>query len=349
MFNRLAFAVAMAFLFSLLCPAVAGAEDGDPKKIAVVLAVDNYQDTTLPRSLDAGLEQTRQLGLALKASGYEVNLVVSSKANKVDIESLFSNDFAINLEAGDSLFLYISMLAVGGDFDDPYLLPWDVNPSDVMASGVRVDGLMGSIKPGVQVIVVTQTMRQGSLGNVALVGPQSRHWSDQAPNILAVSYLPANTGSEWAGFGQVVAEGLDGLADASGNGEITVAEFQRFVDKRVGEATEDKAHVDVTGNYDPTDVIAMPPVRAVAVLPPAPVVPGKKKGHPNAGWAVIGSGLFFGVASASLYGIGDAYLMEPLEPRDQKAYEAVRASQISTLAVGGVLLATGTGILVFRF
>lgn len=319
------------------------------KKVAVILAIDNYQSTALPRSLDIGLEQALKIGGALKASDYEVRLVIQDGAIKNNLTHLFSVELPAELTKDDALFFYVDCLAVGGDSDTPYLLPWDTNPDDIESSALAVDGLLSSLV-GIPTVVVTRTTRGGSLRDIALIGPMSRHWAEQSQNILALSYLPPKTGQEWSEFGRVVADGLGVSSDTSGDRNVTLAEFRRFVESRVGTATEDRARIDVAGDLDQTMTITT--MSASVLVIPVVATPitsdfsGKK--HPVIGWSLAGSGAALTATSAILYGVGQSYLKDA-NPGDKSTYETVRTFQIGTGLAGGVTTAVGAGFLTIRF
>jgi len=315
------------------------------KKVAVILAIDNYQTTALPRSLDVGLEQTLKIGGALRTSGYEVRIVAQDGATKNSLASLFSSELPTELTKDDSLLLYVDCLAVGGDSDTPYLLPWDTNPNDFEGSALAVDGLLGLL-PRIPIVVVTRTTRNSSLGDIALIGPLSRHWAEQSQNILALSYLPPKTGQEWSEFGRVVVNGLGVSSDTSGDRNVTLAEFRRFVESQVGTATGDRARIDVAGDLDQTTVVATIPQVISSV--PVPTTSRSRERHSVIGWSLAGSGVALAATSAILYGVGQSYL-DDANPGDKSAYETVRTSQIITVWTGGVATAAGAGFLVFRF
>lgn len=337
-FQFLFLVIALVVIFLLyLSPRCAHA-----KSLATMVLVDIYDNQSIPGLPKVESDQAGEVAQALTAADYEVIRLVNP--TKAEVENLFFQTLPVKLARGDTLVVYFAGRGVGGDYNDPYLLPRNTNPDDIEGSGVKVEGLLGSVSQAM-VIVLSNTTQSGGFGKIAFIGPQSRHWADQIPASFVLSVMPLGDDVVWSDFGKVVTNGLGHSADVSNDGNITLAEFRRYLESQIGSVTSDRVRVDVAGNYDPTMVVSTAP-RFIPLPEPSIVV--TRKGHRVLGWSLLGSGATLGAGSAVLYAVGQNKLND-LNPENSSSYETVRSLQIGTSIAGGTLAAAGAGLLIIRF
>jgi len=312
------------------------------KSLAAVILIDTYDNPNIPGLPKTESDQAREVAKALTAANYDVSLL--ENPTKAEVENLFFQVLPVKLAKGDTLVIYLTGRGVGGDFGNPYLLPRNTNPDDIEGSGIKVEGLLGLVSQAT-VIVLTNTTHSGEIDSVAFIGPQSRHFADQVFSSFVLSTVSLNNDMIWSNFGTVVVNGLSHSADISNDGNITLAEFRRYLESQIGLATSDRVRVDVAGNYDPTMVISTAPKAIVLSATPLVVLP---KRHQILGWSLLGSGTVLGAGSAVFYAVGQKQL-DNLNPNNSSLYETTRALQIGTGVAGGFLAAAGTGVVVFRF
>jgi hypothetical protein len=200
--------------------------------------------------------------------------------------------------------------------------------------------LLDQIDPQVKLIVFAKTTHSGALGSVALIGPKPRHWTE---NSFVLSVAPLGPEAVWSDFGTVVISGLSEAADTSGDHQVSLVEFRRFVEGNIAAATNDRVRVDVAGDYDPAMTIVSFP-ESVTIPPP----PGSPRRHPGIGLSFAGAGLAFGAVSVWSYYRGLEQL-EHLTPENSADYQATRAMYFGSIMAGSACVATGLGFLVIRF
>ena len=114
------------FLTSLAClPSLSAVHAQEaPRRFAVVVGVSQAGGSPELALEGAGSDATR-VALALREqAGYtDVRIITDAEATKARILQTFQEDLASVVTEQDTLLVYFVGHGVGGDFDDPYLLP----------------------------------------------------------------------------------------------------------------------------------------------------------------------------------------------------------------------------------
>ncbi len=232
----------------LAAPSVAEA-----RRVAVIIGVGSYAKLDPSLTVPDATSTAAQLALALdQHAGYDQVLpLIDAVATRAGIEELLLETLPSQLSADDSLLLYFVGHGIGGDFGEPYLLPYDVDPGDVQSSALSVESLSSRLRnalPVSSMVVITDAVHDMRLDDLVLMGPNAKSWSDITDEFFSLSASSPREIPGTTNFGQLVTDGLSGAADSSADGLVSANELHRFVlDHLVGS----KAHPAESGNYNP--------------------------------------------------------------------------------------------------
>lgn len=333
---------------ALLLPSTALAD-----RVAVVIGVGSYAKLDGPLALPAASEGARALAQALQQdAGYDQVLpLVDALATRSAILDLLTENLPAQLGADDSLLVYFAGHGVGGDFGEPYLLPYDADPADLQGSAISVDELSASLRNALQVgslMIVTDAVHDMSLDDLVLVGPNAKSWPEAADEFFSLSACSPKEIPGETPFGALLAEGISGAADADTSGTISASELYRFMLDRM-DASGVKAHPAESGSYNPELVVAQVSKGPADFAPPPAPLPPSAKPRRVAGGAILAAGL--GLAGGGLYYYLDGLKIHADANADDASSELVEQYQRDQrlapvlLGVGGAAAVTG-GVLV---
>jgi hypothetical protein len=329
------------------------------RRIAVVVGIGRYAGLPPDLGNAVGRDHARALAAALEQDARydEVHLLVDDQATRAAIESLRLLSLPSRLTSADSLLVYFSGIGLGGDFGEPYLLPYDTDPQRIPETAVPALDFCGKLQAGVKagsIVLITDASHPGQLGGLALIGPTARSWPESSGRFFALSATVGTEIPHTDTFGAHVVEGLRGRADVSGDLEVSAGELTRYVIDHVVKDSRDRNHPSEGGNADPGLVLAA--VRPEVLNPPvAQPSPGPRR-H-LAGWASLGGAALLGGGSALFYLRGRE--LEPIyfgreEISDGRSWEEVESTYKADywlhtgLFVGaGVLAASGGTLLLW--
>lgn len=264
---------ALLFLCSLCLPCWALAATDEGRRVAVVIGIGSYRALPVELANPKGREDARTLAALLEtwADFQEVHLLIDDQATRASIESLLFVSLPSRLNSKDSLLVYFTGFGVGGDFGEPYLLPWDADPAKVQESAIPARDFgnrLGRSLPVGALSLITDASHAGRLGDLALIGPTARVWPEPTGVFFALSATSAAEVPSTDSFGAHVIEGLKGRADVSGDLQVSAGELTRYVVDKVVKDSQDRSHPSEGGSYDGGLVLAS--VDPQALAPPVP-------------------------------------------------------------------------------
>ena len=344
----------VAASLTVLAPSTALAD-----RVAVVIGVGSYGKIDASLGLPDAVESARALATALEQhAGYDQVLpITDALATRSTIRDLLLESLPAKLGSDDSLLIYFVGHGVGGDFGEPYLLPYDADPDDLQGTAISVDELASSLRNTLQVgslVMVTDAVHDMRLDDLVLVGPNAKSWPDAADEFFSLSACSPKELPGATPFGEHFAEGISGAADSSGDGAVTAGELYRYVLDRM-DASGVKAHPAESGAYNPSLVVAQVDQGPQDfVEAPQPVPSAKPRRVAGIWMAAVGLGVTG--SGAALYFDGRSIYTEAGSPgadqalvdryaRDQRWAPVLLGVGAASLVTGGVLvvLPTPTG------
>ena len=244
------------FLTSLVCLSAsntAHAQDA-PRRFAVVIGVSQAASNPELTLEGAGSDATR-VALALREqAGYtDVRIITDAEATKERILKTFQDDLSLVVTEQDTLLVYFVGHGVGGDFDEPYLLPYDTDPLDVPGTAISVAELGAKLSqwvPAASYAIVTDAAHQGAVGDLALLGPAATSWPDMGASTVLLSASGLGTPAVPGVFSKHFIDAVTGGGDTSQDGIVTVAELYRYLVIAVPAQTGGSQQPAVGGRYE---------------------------------------------------------------------------------------------------
>ena len=244
------------FLTALAClPSLNSAHAQEaPRRFAVVVGVSQAGGSEELALEGAGSDATR-VALALREqAGYtDVRIITDAEATKARILQTFQEDLAAVVTEQDTLLVYFVGHGVGGDFDDPYLLPYDTDPDDVPGTAISVAELGGQLSqwvPAASYAIVTDAAHSGAVGDLALLGPAATSWPDMGASTVLLSASGLGAPAVPGMFSKHFIDAITGGADTSQDGIVSVAELYRYLVIAVPAETSGSQQPAVGGRYD---------------------------------------------------------------------------------------------------
>lgn len=345
----------VAAVAALLAPSTALAD-----RVAVVIGVGSYGKLDATLALPDASARARILaGVLRDSAGYDQVLpLTDAVATRSAIQDLLLENLPAQLGADDSLLVYFVGHGVGGDFGEPYLLPYDADPGDLQGTAISVDDLGGALRNNLQVgslVMVTDAVHDMRLDDLVLMGPNAKSWPEAAGEFFSLSACSPKQLPGATPFGAVFTDGISGAADIDVDGAVTASELYRYVLDQVA-ASGVKANPAESGSYDPALVVAQVSKGPADFAPPVEAPPSGKGRRvagivlASVGLGVTGSGAALYVDALKIYeeanaddagkAIKERYL------RDQRLAPVLMGAGAACLVTGGVLVVmpTPTGV-----
>lgn len=364
--HSLSLPLSLLLLTPLLSPA---AQAADTRRIAIVVGVGDHAN--LPDTLDipTAAADARAVAESLeKRAGYDqVHLLVDAAATRGAIQDLVKL-VAPKINPKDTVLFYFVGQGLGADFEDPFLLPYDVDPNRIQDTAFGVKPFAASLKkalnPGLFVLV-TDVVHPGELNGLAMTGPHARSWPEVGPkDWFVLSSTSQGEKLPCTPFARHFIAGVEGAADTNADKQVSANELHAYVLDQVVRETNGKVHPMEGGKYKPEDMLAWPgQVRNVATIGGAQVEMSdakrlSEKGQKNlrlAGYASLGG-------AALLAGTSGLYLLkvknlqpkyfgsQEIEPGEtwkqvKDDYSQAWWAHTTLLAGAGLLAATGGTLL----
>jgi hypothetical protein len=341
---------------ALLAPSIALAD-----RVAVVIGVSSYAKLDASLALPDASATARDLAQALQRdAGYDQVLpLTDALATRSAIRDLLLENLPAQLGADDSLLVYFVGHGVGGDFGEPYLLPYDADPGDLQGTAIGVEALGGELRNSLQVgslTVVTDAVHDTRLDDLVLMGPNAKSWPQAADEFFSLSacspkQLPGDTP-----FGALFTDAISGAADADSDGAVSASELYRYLLDQMA-ASEVKAHPAESGAYDPALVVAVVTKGPADFAPPVEPAPPSARPRRVAGIWLASVGLGVTGSGAAFYFDGRQIFADASKPnadqalkdryaRDQLWAPVLIGAGAASMVTGGVLLVlpTPTGV-----
>lgn len=242
-------------LLSLAAADQVFAQQAPARRVAVVIGVSQYPQLGPELALPGAYAEATQLAAALRndAKFDDVRVLVDGQATRGAIEALFRDDLARSVGYNDLLLVYFVGHGMGGDFDDPYLLPYDARADDIPGSSLSVASLGADLRRWVQprtFWLVTDASHKGSYGGLALYGPAASQWPDMGPSSLLVSATGLREAGADGSFGRHFLDAITGGADADDNHTVTVGELQKYLVLAVPHVTRNTQNPAFAGRFE---------------------------------------------------------------------------------------------------
>jgi hypothetical protein len=218
-----------------------------PHDFAVVVGVDGYKN--LPHA-DFAENDAREMSSALIALGVpEENIVtlMGARAGLAEITKYVEEWLPRRISPDSRVFFYFSGHGAPDVKDgSAYLMPWDADATFVKSTGIPLTRLYASLGdlPARQVIAMIDSCFSGAGGRSVVSAGLRPLVSVRMPASVPskISVLTASENEEVAGslperghglFSYYLLQGLDGAADGTGTGHVTLGALHAYVRKHV--------------------------------------------------------------------------------------------------------------------
>ncbi|MBN1335005.1 MAG: caspase family protein [Deltaproteobacteria bacterium] len=251
---------ALALVALLAATPAAGAI---PRRLAVVVGVEDYGALGPILPVEGARDDATRVAEALERAGFDqVRLYTDASATRAHLEAVLAREIGPRTGPQDLFLLYFVGHGIGGDFGEPRLLLHDTDPDAVEHTSWPVADLAAHVRASVhagRIVVATDAARCGSLGGLALLGPQPEHWPSLGRSTLVIASAgPREVGTPRA-FSAAFVEALGAAADTSGDGRVTSGEVLRHLVRAVPQATGQSQHPAVQPDHDPSFEVARVP------------------------------------------------------------------------------------------
>ncbi len=218
-----------------------------PAAFALVVGIEKYRDAPAATGARADAERFAQLAkTTLGVPEENLRVALDDRASKGDIEKHLTW-LKLNVPAGGRVYLFFSGHgAPNPSAGTPFLFPYDGDAKYVDSTALPLDGVLASLEAtkAKDAVAFVDSCFSGAGGRSVL--PRGTRplvkVKETAPQ-ARVALFSAASGSEISGatregdrglFSKLVADGLgSGLADANGDGKVTLEELFEWVKPRV--------------------------------------------------------------------------------------------------------------------
>ena len=293
-------------MLTLCGPRTVAAADG--QRVAVVIGISTYAN--LPDELDLPQARidARTLARTLEdEAGYDqVHLMLDSVATRTALEDLLLKTLPGQLGSDDTLLVYFTGHGVGGDFDNPYLLPFDVDPAAIPETAISIEEFGNQAQAIMNVgglAIITDAAHPGQVGEFPVIGPHAKSWPELTDNFFTLSASSPHEVPSETHFAAIVTEGLRGAADISSDHQVTASELHRYVLDRMITESNDQVHPAEAGTYNPSlvlSVVSPDYVEPGTVVEPPPPVEHESSGK---GIRIAGAACLVGAAATGGAGV----------------------------------------------
>ncbi len=271
-------------------PGTAAKPDGVviPRSYALVIGISEYPNLPKNRQLEFPFRDAAEVYTALISSEggqfppENVHRLLGKDATLANMRKELEEWLPSVTKADDRVVVYFA--GHGFLFPDgkAYLAPYDVDPADGPKTSYSMDRLgkvIGSKIQGKWKVLLTDACHSGAITpeadtariNASLLQIDPSMFSLTASRDRESSFESERWGGGHGAFTYFVIKGIQGEADADGDGVVTADELGEYV--RVNVRRETKQSQNPTferGSFDPKMVIAYNPTRATAAPTAAP-------------------------------------------------------------------------------
>lgn len=245
------------------------------RRIALVIGISSYEKLPASLSLDTPRTEAARVAAALEqGAGFDqVRLLTDASASYANVQSVLEEQVSKEVQWRDLFLVYFVGQGIGGDYGDPRLLFYDTDPDQLETTSVSVRDLAALLQkwvPASRYVVVTDAAHEGTLNNLALLGPTGNDW----PVIGNQSFVLSSTAPRQVTvpgvFSKAFVEALSGQADTNGDGVVSGSELNGYLVLAVPNNTGGRQLPTVQSKYNPSIEITRKKVAApVAAAEPA--------------------------------------------------------------------------------
>jgi tetratricopeptide (TPR) repeat protein len=321
-----------------------------PRSYAIVIGVAQYKNLPASSQLKFPERDAEQIyGILISPEGgnfraENVRKLIGPKATLSAIRDQIGAWLPAAAKEDDRVLIYFA--GHGFVFNGKaYLAPYDIDPDDITRTGYPMDELSQIIGSRVKAkwkVLVTDSCHSGAITPATNAAAMNARLQGVAPSLFSLtasrdrelSYESPDWGGGHGVFTYYVVQGMQGEADADGNGIVTADELGEYVRREVRRATNSAQNPTFErASFDNNMPLSYPPSHTVS----AAALPKPKTGtlifESNMdGVEVFVNGVSQGVAgkgaplrvpglnpgSVTVQGVKMGY--EPDGPRDERVY-----------------------------
>lgn len=256
-----------------------GAQEPEPRRIALVIGISSYARLPAELQLDSARTDAARVAAALEQSaGYDqVRLLTDASATLENVQAVLREQVSKEVAWRDLFVVYFVGHGVGGDYGEPRLLFYDTDPDALETTSLTVNALSEQLQqyvPASRYMVVTDAANAGELNGLALLGPTGNDWPVLGQKSFVLSSAAPRQVVRTGVFAKSFIDGMSGAADSNGDGVVTGSELNGYLVVAVPNATGGSQLPTVQGKYDPNLELAVKrkaPAGTVVAAPTTPV------------------------------------------------------------------------------
>jgi uncharacterized caspase-like protein/tetratricopeptide (TPR) repeat protein len=257
---------------------------------AVVVGISAYRHLPPEVQLRFAHRDAAQFSTFLRSTeggaipGDHIRVLTDEQATLAQVRAALETWLTASAGPQDIVYFYFAGHGVLDDHDDGYFVAHDTDPQNLHATGLsfqEVDAALSSRLRAGLVVMIADACHTGRLGWSSYSAappsraaePLARIGQGDRSFLKLLASRPSERSFEdpqWNGghgvFTHSLLEGLNGQADADGDGVIRASEAIDYVSRRVPELTGMQQHPRVAGTFDARLALAL------STLPPAPRV-----------------------------------------------------------------------------
>ncbi len=244
-----------------------------PRSYALVVGVSHYQNLSAADQLQYSDRDAQEVYATLiSAEGGQfppenVHRLINETATLANLRHELEEWLPSVSKAGDRVLIYFAghgFLSQG----KAYLGPYDLEPKNISGAAYLTDELGKTIGEGIQAkwkVLITDACHSGAITPAEDVAQLNRSLLDLHTSLFSLTASrdreQSFEGKQWNNghgvFTYFVVKGLEGEADASGDGIVTADELAEYVHANVRNATGGRQNpTSERGSFDPNMVLA---------------------------------------------------------------------------------------------
>lgn len=241
---------------------------------AVIVGISSYQHLPPEVQLRYAHRDAEQFSAFLQSTAGgalapdHIRVLTNEKATLAEVRAALATWLTASAGPQDVVYFYFAGHGVLDDRDDGYFVAHDTDPQNLHATGLsfqEVDAALSTQLRAGLVVMIADACHTGRLGWSSYSGagpsrasePLARIGQGDRSFLKLLASRPSERSFEdgkWDGghgvFTHSLLEGLNGQADADGDGVVRASEAIDYVSRRVPELTGMQQHPRVAGTFD---------------------------------------------------------------------------------------------------
>ena len=241
---------------------------------AVIVGISSYQYLPPEVQLRYAHRDAAQFSAFLQSTAGgalapdHIRVLTNEKATLAEVRAALATWLTASAGPQDVVYFYFAGHGVLDDRDDGYFVAHDTDPQNLHATGLsfqEVDAVLSTRLRAGLVVMIADACHTGRLGWSSYSGagpsraaePLARIGQGDRSFLKLLASRPSERSFEdgkWDGghgvFTHSLLEGLNGQADADGDGMVRASEAIDYVSRRVPELTGMQQHPRVAGTFD---------------------------------------------------------------------------------------------------